>query len=533
MQNATLLTSTAPFLNPSGKLDGFDPRHWIAFVGMGVGGASCFRSMLKKATADRITGQIGFICLDMKPISQQGRGVAWAPDQAPFILANMHLPKMSNDPENPHALLEALGVDGDNLSQDAAFFKRSEIGEAFSKDLDLFVEVARHAGVPVVRLQGEAARLDRLGQGFAITLSGGGQLFANTVVLALGHVPSTNFKHLDGSPKYIGNPWDFESLKAIPADAQGVCVLGLGPTAVDTINILRHQNGVKQIHAYSRSGCMQYPRPRYHRHELKVLTREAIKEMAAEHGGLTWKDILRGISREFKVARIDCSGMTRAFENARLHPKRAIPLGLADCHEDSEWFSVLKAFDDVTPLIWHLLPPGEREVYKRDYRQAHTNVSYGSASKVAKDILDWLDDGSLTVAGGLGEVHFAEGLFHVKRRSKDFGEEVLIHLGFEYLVNCSGIGTGLSKARYPLLGYLLRKGWLTPMAEGGAMVDFHSGQLLTPDGKPVGEVYSLAGSITYGTHLLTHCLDQVVGSAIRTADAIHEKLMEAVAPERV
>ncbi|WP_213290986.1 FAD/NAD(P)-binding protein [Bradyrhizobium sp. sGM-13] len=516
-------------LDSSYRLNSFQPLHWIAIIGVGAGGASYFRQALKKVIADGVASSVGFLLLDVKSIEEQGKGIAWALNQAPFISANMHLPKIGYDPSDPNRLLELLGLQDNNFSQDASFLSRSEVGKAFSKDLNIHVEIAERAGIPVNRIQGEAARVDRLGRGYAITLSSGEKLFADTVILGLGHIPSTNYKELEGSPMYIGNPWDARSLDAIPSDAN-VAILGLGPTAVDTINILR-ANGVKRIHALSRSGCMQYPRPNYGRYELKVLTREYITEMANEHGGLTFMDILRGIGAEYRQAGIDCSGLKRAIANARQRPEKAIPLGLADCQDSSEWFSVFKALDDVTPLIWHLLPEQERTRYKREYRQAHVNVSYGSASKPAKKILEALHDGSLRVSGGLeeGSVHFAHGKYQVSWLADGMRRQT----GFDCVINCSGIGTDLTKARYPLLGYLLGKGWLVPHPEGGALVDFESGQLLTRERKPVGEIYSLVGSITYGTHLLTHCMDQVVNSARRTSEAVHVKILEIAAPDKL
>lgn len=508
------------------RIASFDPRHWTALIGVGAGGASYFRQSLEKVIADGVLDAVGYTLIDVKPVLDQGKGIAWASDQAPFISANMHLPKIGYDPSNPNRLLELLGVANKSFSQDASFLSRSEVGDAFSKDLNIHVELAQQAGIPVNRIQGEACSIDRLGKGFSITLSGGQRIYADTVILGLGHMPSTNYKSLEGLPMYFGNPWDFKSLGTIPADSK-VAVLGAGPTAVDTINILA-SHGVRQIHALSRSGCMQYPRPNYSKHELKVLTKEYIVQMASELGGLTLRDVLRGIAAEFRASGIDCTGLKRAIENARLKPDKAIPLGLADCQDNSDWFSVLKALDDVTPLIWHLLPDHERKLYKREYRQAHTNVSYGSASRAAKRILDAFHNGFLQVSGGLEDdsILFSQGQYQISWIEND----ARFTKSFDCVINCSGIGTDLTKGRYPLFGNLVEKGWLVPHPDGGALVDFESGQLLNKQHQPFGEIYSLVGSVTYGTHLLTHCMDQVVNSARRTSDAVHAKSVSVLRP---
>ncbi|MCK1665231.1 FAD/NAD(P)-binding protein [Bradyrhizobium sp. 153] len=521
-------TSRSTYLDDADQLNSHEPRHWTIICGVGAGGAAYLRQAVKKAIEDDIACSVGFILLDARPVSEQGRGIAWASNQRPFALTNMRIGSVGYDPADPNKLVELLGVQGKIFSLDGEFMSRAEVGEAFSRDLNTHIRLAEKRGIRVDRIQGEAAAIDPLGNGHSITLNSGDRLFAHTVVLALGHLPPDSYKELTGLPGYLGNPWDLDAIKSTPASAI-VAILGLGPTAVDTINILREQ-GVKNIHALSRSGRVQYPRPHYSRYEPEALTAERIKSLATEHGHLTVRDVVSLIHLEYKAARVDCAELKTAFEKSRLSAEQAIAHGLATCGENSNWFSVLKALDTVTPLIWHHLPPEERALYMRKYRQDHVNVSYGSASKPAKKILEALHDGSLSIHGNFErEVRYSDGKFHLSWLQED----ARVHGQFDCVINCSGVGTDLTKARYPLFGYLLTKGWLTPHPDGGGLVDFESGQLLFPSGKPIGSIYSLVGSITYGTHLLTHCMDQVVNSAKRTSDVVHKRLLETLAPHKL
>ena len=494
-------------------------KHWIAIVGAGFAGSSAFIESKNQCQEAGLTDAIGHIIVESSPESEHGRGVAWASNQGTSLLTNMHINRMSFSREERDALAKAFDIDPKKpLTEKEMFKQRSEVGRIFAERFNRHFEEAERIGLETKRIVGTAVNIHEYLMGYVIELSTGEEIFAHTVILALGHMPPTNYAKLRECPGYYGNPWLWGSLKGIPNDAR-VAVLGLGPTAVDTVITLRDE-GVQQIHAFSGSGKMQYPRPRYPEYQPMLLTERHITNIYHKAGrNPRADDFVNLFKNELAVAGADYDDFHRALTNFQRHPpKRYILRGAERVDSESLWFGVLKALDDVTPLMWHLLSSEERRYYLKEYRRQHTNISYGMVSVQAMRMATELNNGSLVTYSGLRGVDWDGDHFKIS-----YSEDGVEH-EFEatVVVNCTGVGKDITQAENVLIQNLLRDRWLVPHEDGGAYVDFHSGQLLSETQQPVGDIYCIVGSLTYGTHLLTHCINEVLKSVDRTVTTIHE-----------
>lgn len=491
------------------------PKIAIAIVGQGAGGSAALAEIVALAVRDGIADAICIQGIDAKPISEHGRGIAWGSDVGLELLANMQVDKIGSGDVTAR-LVPSL------RSLDNVWPARADIGANLASQHVDHVRSARDAGVSITQTRGEAATIRRRGAGYFIKLTSGEEYFAHIVILALGSMPPTTYGELANLPGYIANPWEPSALDSIYTDlGERVAILGLGPTAVDTIISLR-KKGVTDIHAFSRTGMMQYPRPTYQSRSALVLTPEQINDRAALHGGLTVRDILSMLADEFRAGKVDCTPLRKMLANAKLPPEQAIPLGLAECDVPNDAYAVFKLIDPVTPLIWHHLSPEERKTYLRSgVRHDHTNVGYGASTRQSRRILDYLHEGTLRVYSDVHDVKPLDGRIWISGKRQDMNWS----FPYKYVVNCTGVGSDLAKVRYPLIGDMITQGMIVLHEFGGARVEFDSGQLLDRNGNAVGSIFSLIGSMTYGTHLLTHCLGETGKSAVRTANAVHNKVM--------
>lgn len=491
-----------------------DPRkHTIAIVGAGASGYRFFAECIKLLERHKLIDTVKIVMIDRRDFGEFGRGVAWSSDQSHLLRANMHTSTIVFDPDDQKKLPRLFELDKEpKLTDGILFDRRQRIGDALAAAFQESWSEAAQIGVERHAFQDNALRIVRSGVGYQVECESGRSIFANTIVLALGHFPSTKFPHLYGTPGYVWNVWKWDELDNLDP-GKSVALVGLGPTAVDALLLLRAK-GFGSVFGYSRSGMMQYPRPRPIKQDRKILTEERLREVSLITNGLRFDGVIALIAAEFFESRIHWKGMKDAFVNSCLQPEFSLRRGLLKSNTKSSWFGMLKAIDDVVPEIWRLMPPAEKNKYLKA-RRVHTNVSYGMASPQALSVLNYIENRQFIVTGGLENCTYneAEKCFEISVRGQPVQK-------FSYLIDCSGIGTDIDYSRWPLIENMKRDRWLYKHPYGGTYCDFVTGKLLNEKMKPVGDIYSIVGSLTYGTRLLTNCINEVANSAKRTADAV-------------
>lgn len=513
-----------------------DPyRHWIAVIGMGAAGASLFSALLDRIIANDMAEKVGFLLIDERPTSEFGRGIAWSSAQHQAFRANMRMHTISFKQRTLERIAKAAEITGfntyDELTDEQMYQQRIRIGDALHEDFKEDLSRAEGLGIPAVTMSTTVTDLHRRGIGFCLSSPNQHPQFANSVVLALGNVPNYPMNNLRGCNNYLHNPWNWEQYSLIPTGLR-VAVIGLGPTAVDAIILLTNKRPRKLV-AYSRTGRLQYPRPHNSEHVLTDLSEKFLTDLVETrrlqgHDGIPF-DMLHGfLTAEFMRADA-CAEWQRDLNNSQKAPRDALYAGLQDANKDSKWYSVLKALDAVTPLIWNSLDDRGRRRYMDELRRDHTIMSYGMASVQARRILGYMENNKLEIRGGAHAVKYdaVSKTFKIDLFDKVDVKRLINSDEFDIVVNCTGIGSDVANSNSPLIQSLLVKEWIVPHPHGGICVDFDTGHILNSGQKRVGEFYSLVGSLTFGTHLLTNCLWQVWQSSDRTAQAITRSLAQS------
>ena len=501
----------------------------IIIVGAGYAGLRFLAESVGLTLQQKLEDSVGYIIVDGRPRSQFGRGVAWESDQNLHMMTNMHIPEITTDPTSGKTVADTLGVSYDDQPTAGELFARREkVGGIFAQDFLAVEKEALEHGISIDCIEkDEVLDIERVGQSFNVLLRSSLRLTVNFVVLALGHIPPTNYHHLFGKPNYIRNPWaQSRDLERIPNDEK-VAVLGLGPTSVDTVIRLR-DSGLKEVVAYSRSGTMQYPRPIPAKYKPRVVTPTNVRKVAESIGSLRYHTFSGMLLSEFLVQGVDWQPFLEAIAVSRTAPlDQALRHGYARCNKVSDWFGLITCLTEAIPTVWNLLDDRDRDLFQ-DLHSQISNVLYGMAPSHALRMSRELEDRSLIVRAGLQSVQVDEltGKFEIKYR-----KNATIHVDIvDHVVDCSGFGKDITKSETPLIVNLLSRQLLRPHHVGGAIVDFDTGQVArTLDGRSL-RIYCLTGSLNIGTRFATNGLGHVASSARRTAREIHSKL-DYLAPD--
>jgi uncharacterized NAD(P)/FAD-binding protein YdhS len=273
----------------------------IAIVGAGFSGTALAYRLLR---AGEFRGRVVLI----ERSGRFGPGLAYGSASHGAVL-NVPAGNMSLDERAPSDFVDFVRSEG----LEAAFHDfvpRHLYGRYLASRLE---SVARQAGAGrLLRVSGEATRLARESTGFWITIDADHRLFADRVVLAVGHSPPATLpalSPLEGTPVYVSDPWS-----TLPACRPGgrVLIIGTGLTMADVVvELVNRPGGPSKIVAVSRHGRLPHVRDavlvrrgresrpvsplgsRATVRSLLVAARHAVR-VAETHGG-NWRDVIAGL----------------------------------------------------------------------------------------------------------------------------------------------------------------------------------------------------------------------------------------------
>ncbi|MGB8839910.1 MAG: FAD/NAD(P)-binding protein [Aliidongia sp.] len=500
-------------------------RRTIVVIGAGYGGLQFFLESLDLAIRQELNDSLRYIFVDSRPVSEYGRGVAWATEQSDRMLTNNHCPEIVTDLETRETVGSIRGVCySREPTAGELFVKRTDVGAIFVDKFHTAITRAKQHGIELHTLVDEVIDVEKVGVNYDVILKSEQRLQADYIVMALGHIAPTTYCKLLDCENYIGNPWvQITDERVMPVDAE-IAVIGLGPTAVDTIIKLR-DCGIKNVKAYSRSGTMQYPRPIPSKYSLKIATEDNIMKLAREMGHLRIDTLIGLVTAEFLIQEVDWMPFLDAVKASRMPPLEALRHGYAVSNKGADWFGLISALIDCIPISWHLLEDSERGKMLKILNEL-SNVLYGMAPSNALRILQELEDKTLKVFDNLIEIEHDKNSnqFSLIRKTVDGN----ISDAADYVINCTGFGTDITQAESPLVKNLVAREILKPHEFGGAIVDFLTGQITRSDSDKVHQIYCLSGTLNIGTRLITNGLVDVAGSARRTAQAIHQRFCETL-----
>lgn len=352
-----------------------------------------------------------------------GRGVAYGTDDDSHLL-NVPVGRMSAFTADPDHFLNYLRARRHEYERDD-FVPRKLYGCYLESLLNQAV-IAAAPWVEFVRIHDRATDVRQLpGQRLIVTLASGDAISADRVIVACGNLASREpLRHLssslDGSTRYIGDPWAPQALSRVDV-SQPVLLLGSGLSAIDITCSLMQRGFTHVIHMVSRHGLQPLPH-------------------GGGHGDIP-------ISAE----------LLHSFSTVRLGMHRLRTLIRTVSRQGHDWRDVLAAFRPHIPTVWKAFNDIERRRFLR-HVQAYWDIH---RHRLSPAVAGWLDhvrqQGKLLKHAGrvIGIAQQAETL-RVTIRPRHASDSKSLDVGT--IINCTGLCTDPDSADDALLANLRHQG---------------------------------------------------------------------------
>lgn len=433
------------------------PRRLVAIIGGGFTGAAVAYH-LARALPD---GEAEIVVVE--PRGSLGAGLAYSTPE-PAHRINVPAAKMSLDSLEPEQFSRWLDARDLPAGDEAA---RTAKGDAFPQR-GLFGRYVADMLQPAIRegrirhLRDRAARVTRRADGgFCVALRRNPAFRADIVALATTHplpgVPAP-LKAVEGSPRFIADPYDSERLSRIDPDAE-ILVVGNGLTAADIVAALDRRGHRGPVSTLSRHGL----RSRGH----APMAVEPFGDFAAEPAG-TARQLLARIRRT--VAEAEDAGLG--------------------------WHPVLDTVRSQGGAIWRALPVPERGKLVRHLRSFWDVHRFRIAPQV-EDVLDRLARaGQLrNVAATLRSARDVDGRLEVAFRHR---RSATIETGrFDVVINTTGPAHRSVVEKDPARS-LFEAGLVDIDAVGLGLATAADGRSIGRDGSRVPDLF-IAGPLARGT----------------------------------
>ena len=198
----------------------------------------------------------------------------------------------------------------------------------------------------------------------------------------------------------------------------------------------------------------------------------------------------------------------------------ALARGIDDAARFGRRFTVLSAFCDALPEIWHMLSEAERARFRKHHARAFAAAAFPCPPQNGARMHTWLRSGRVAVRGTIerGEgracpIRAINGGFEVRYRDGTTNR-------ISHVINATGLSYDLRSQSAPrLFRTLVNSGIVVANGPHGAKVDFDTGKVLDHDDTPREGLY-IVGPLTNGVHLVTNSVAKNARAANRAVAAI-------------
>jgi uncharacterized NAD(P)/FAD-binding protein YdhS len=358
----------------------------------------------------------------LERVSQPGRGLAYGSPHR-FHLLNVPAGKMSALPDDPEHFLRWAQSNYDASVLPRSFLPRSLYGNYVGGLLERAIADGNPDYFHWIR--DEALSLQLRDGHLAVQRKNGSEIFARSVVLAIGNFPPADPRVPGLKPDstlYFPFAWAPNVLEDLPSNGS-ILLIGSGLTSVDLIMALRSRRFKGTVHVLSRKGLL----PRRYR------PAEPWPPFWDERSPRTTRGLLRLIREQIELA----------------------------SEQDATWRSVIDSLRPVTQEIWQALPHDEKRRFLRHLRSHWEVHRHRIAPEIGDVLADMKAEGLVhTYAGrmirysehgGIAKISYRERFSRRKRTLK-----------VNRVVNCTGSETDCRRIGDSLVSSLFAQGLACP-----------------------------------------------------------------------
>jgi len=411
----------------------------IVIIGAGFSGTAIAVRLLRQPPA----GTCRLILIERN--ARFGPGLAYA-GQFPSALLNVPAGRMSLDEHNPSDFVDYLRSRG-CLVAPHDFVRRDLYGDYLETRLRAAARTFP-TRIELVQMNGLAQSITRVTDedAWSVDLEDGRAVLADEVVLALGHFAPCSpdaLRPVMASGLYCADPWSTFEPVAAP---RRVLLVGTGLTMADVAcHLMRQPVAPQEILAVSRRGLLPQTRP---------------DEVPSE-----------------KNFAVELGALAHRTTSVREWLSTTRDLAAAVGEWDGDWRDVIAALRDRAPDLWHRLGHRERARFLRHVQPYWDIHRHQLPPAIGKALASWIEQKRLrTRAARIVSAHTEQGSVVVDFRAR--GATDIERYTADYVVNCTGPEYHPRSVQSPLVGSLLRAGYLTADSTGSGLQVDARGQLI-------------------------------------------------------
>lgn len=336
-------------------------------------------------------------------------------------------------------------ADPEGVSAEGEFFaRRGAFGRYMAGEFERAVS-GNPSRSDIRHLRDSVAGLTRLDRGWSVTLTGGGTLAADLVVLAVGNESPAALDALPAdvrqSPAVIDDPWRAAAMD-LPGPDSRVLLVGSGLTAVDVVASLTRRGHRGQIDIISRRGLL--PRMQGEFPGIAELLRRssrpvpALVERHGEPGGIS--ELVRWVRADVAEDALQGRSWREAFDTVR----------------------------DAAKYIWPRLDAAERRRFFRHMKPYYDCHRFRVAPQVHRVLQERFREGGLTLAAAriAGAAGSGDG---IRIGLRDRGSATIRAQVYDHVINCTGPNPDPAKSGIGCLRDGLASGLLSPDPAGAGL----------------------------------------------------------------
>jgi uncharacterized NAD(P)/FAD-binding protein YdhS len=485
----------------------------IAVVGGGAVGTSLCHHLVEEFSHFPSAGSVQILLFEKA--TEVGPGVAYQPDEAPFLL-NRSVEGMSAIHDRPDDFLDwalRMGKVSKPLPEGGAFLSRAVFGEYLKSVHSETRRQAMENGTSFEVARKEVTGIeDSDGGRHRLSLDDGSTQVVDVVILAPGNLPSRRFRNLANKAGYLPSPYPSTRIRTEIDPNRSVAVLGTRLSAVDAVLALDHLGHQGTIYMVSREGRIPSIRSGSEARKMNFLTRERILSLSNfGKRKVRLDEVLYWISKELGLA----DPCARWSWDEKRNPVSFLRRDLNEAGAGvRSWQSVGVALNEVIELLWSVLDEADQKEFKAHYYSIWMSYRVPIPEQSGKRLLQLMESGRVQVLAGLSDVKWdplAES-FEI-----DLGRTGTLRCGS--VINATGSPTSLGDCDSRLMDSLLASHWLSAHPMGGIDVDFDSSAVRDRNGTPRSNAY-VVGNLTSGVHLFTSVLELNVKRAAGVAQQV-------------
>ena len=481
-----------------------------------VGGGSVSVSVVCQLV-DEIIGaggcDIGCVHI-FEPCSRIGAGLAYQLD-GPSNLLNTRAAAMSPIHSKPDHFIKWLRANEDKWE---AFFPQVVISDEVFLPRGLFglylenifqdAKQALHAlGIPVHHVRSMVTGMVVMNSGYLLRTCDE-RFFADNVVLALGNLQSSDWKHLLLEPGFFTSPYPCSTLVKNVHDLQSVCVLGSGLSAIDAVVALADAGHQGKLIMASRGGRLPSVRGNQSaRCSSRTFTRENIRALIKRsHYHLSLAQVYQLLVDEvFQLQgfKVDIDSILHKDAG----PHHYLDIEVRDAKgQERVWQSVLYSLNESIDLIWHYLDDVDKARFEAEFKSQWLAYRVSFPMQNAIKLQTLIHNDQLAVFGGVRRTWRDRSSSQFATCINDPRRSFRATIYSDVLINSAVFTTDVTRCSSALVRQMLDSGLAAAHPFGGIDVNFHTNELRTCTGALLPGVYAL-GALTSGTHFWTNAMN--------------------------